>query len=74
MYIGIFVAALSSILPLVTQCSPLVTRVPHVVHERRELSSGWVKRSRLPSNTRLPVRIALSQSNLDYGHDLLMEM
>jgi hypothetical protein len=50
---------------------------PHdyVVHERRDYIPGsWVQSKKLDGSTVLPVRIGLSQSNLDRGHDLLMEM
>lgn len=45
------------------------------VHERREyIPEYWTEGKRLDGSTPLPVRIGLTQSNLDYGHDLLMEM
>lgn len=45
------------------------------VHERREYIPGyWTEGKRLDGSTALPVRIGLTQSNLDHGHDLLMEM
>ena len=50
---------------------------PHdyVVHERRDnIPGSWVQSKKLDGSTVLPVRIGLSQSNLDRGHDLLMEM
>ncbi|KAK4554593.1 Tripeptidyl-peptidase sed1 [Recurvomyces mirabilis] len=46
----------------------------HVLHERREPSSQWTKRGRLDSDVKLPMRIGLTQSNLDQGHDLLMKV
>lgn len=46
----------------------------HVLHERREASNNWVKRDRVHSEVRLPMRIGLVQGNLDQGHDLLMEV
>ncbi len=53
--------------------------VPHsanlVVHERRDaVSKDWIQRDRLDTTVELPVRIGLTQSNLDKGHDLLMEV
>lgn len=49
---------------------------PHYqVHERREyIPDSWNEIQRLDGTTPLPVRIGLTQSNLDHGHDLLMEM
>jgi tripeptidyl-peptidase-1 len=52
---------------------PVASR--HVVHERQDaLPEYWIEESRLDKQERLPVRISLAQSNLDHGHDLLMEM
>ncbi|OOF99192.1 hypothetical protein ASPCADRAFT_140878 [Aspergillus carbonarius ITEM 5010] len=47
----------------------------YVVHERRDvLPNGWIEERRLDEGTLLPMRIGLTQSNLDRGHDLLMEV
>ncbi|KAL3455892.1 peptidase S8/S53 domain-containing protein [Aspergillus heterothallicus] len=47
----------------------------HVVHERRAaLPDSWIEETRLGRHERLPVRIGLTQSNLDHGHDLLMDI
>ena len=47
----------------------------HVVHERRDyVPPAWVKWSKLDARVKLPVRIGLTQRNLDLGHDLLMEV
>jgi tripeptidyl-peptidase I len=58
---------------------PLSSAVPtaprHVVHEqKRSQDPTWVKRNRVESSAILPVRIGLTQSNLEQGHDLLMEL
>lgn len=48
---------------------------PHVLHERRSNApKAWVKRSRVEGSSVLPVRIGMIQSNLDRGHDLLMDV
>lgn len=45
------------------------------LHERREvIPSSWIEGTRLDGKTLLPVRIGLTQSNLDHGHDLLMDV
>lgn len=68
----------SSILLLgVAVAGVLAAPKPHnyEVHERRDvLPSSWTEGKRLDGSTMLPMRIGLTQSNLDYGHDLLMEM
>ena len=47
----------------------------HVLHERRDdVPKAWVKRARIDASAILPVRIGMVQSNLDKGHDLLMEV
>ncbi|KAJ5604369.1 hypothetical protein N7510_009523 [Penicillium lagena] len=45
------------------------------LHERRDvIPSSWIEGTRLDGKTLLPVRIGLTQSNLDHGHDLLMDV
>jgi hypothetical protein len=47
----------------------------HVVHERREQTlTTWAKRARAHPDHIVPVRIGLTQSNLDNAEDLLMEV
>jgi tripeptidyl-peptidase-1 len=47
----------------------------HVLHEKRDaVPKTWVKRDRLDAATTLPVRIGMTQTNLDKGYDLLMEV
>ncbi|KAJ5471769.1 hypothetical protein N7530_009126 [Penicillium desertorum] len=45
------------------------------LHERRDfIPKSWVEGKKLDGNVSLPVRIGLTQSNLDYGHELLMDL
>lgn len=62
---GIFVtAALAS--PIAPSLAP---------HERRHaLPQGWLKTEKIPTGSILPMRIGLVQSNLEKGHDLLMDV
>ncbi|KAJ5645872.1 hypothetical protein N7490_002244 [Penicillium lividum] len=47
----------------------------HAVHERRSfVPTSWTEGKRLDASASLPVRIGLTQSNLEHGHELLMEM
>jgi len=49
--------------------------IKHVMHEKRQApSSDWVKVARIEGTAILPMRIGLTQNNLDKGHDLLMEV
>ncbi|MCJ1435182.1 hypothetical protein MMC27_004553 [Xylographa pallens] len=54
----------------------LPASVSYVVHEKRSMLSSWVARTDVKPNGRiiLPVRIGLMQSNLDRGHDILMDI
>jgi tripeptidyl-peptidase I len=45
-----------------------------VRHEKRAASPEWIRRTRAAPETKFPVRIGLSQSNLHLGHDRLMEV
>jgi len=48
---------------------------PLTLHEKRSApTKQWVKRSRVHGAQTLPMRIGLTQSNLDKGHDMLMEV
>ena len=49
----------------------------HVRHETRDVQqheARWIKRGKAPADAKLPVRIAISQRNLEYGHDMLMDI
>lgn len=46
----------------------------HVVHEKRAPSGSWAKRDRVHEDVKLPMRIGLTQSNLDKGDDYLMKV
>ena len=64
-----------SLVSLLACATALPSSSDHVVHERREASlKQWQKREGLGSRSKLPMRIGLKQSNLDRGHDLLMEV
>ncbi|KAJ7727170.1 putative alkaline serine protease AorO [Mycena olivaceomarginata] len=53
----------------------ICVKAHHVLHERRETPSPrWGKCDRVPPDHRLSMTIALAQSNLDHGHDRLMEI
>ncbi|KAE8419834.1 peptidase S8/S53 domain-containing protein [Aspergillus pseudocaelatus] len=60
---------------LVAGVLAIPTRTDYVLHERRDaIPSHWTGEKRLNGQTVLPMRIGLTQSNLDRGHDLLMEV
>lgn len=48
------------------------TPVKHVLHEKRGLHVDWVKGDRVKRDSVLPVRIGLTQGNLDKGDEYLM--
>jgi tripeptidyl-peptidase-1 len=60
---------------IATLSSAAPTSIKHVVHAKRQIpASDWVKVARIESTAILPMRIGLTQSNLDKGHDFLMEV
>ncbi|KAM3419686.1 Tripeptidyl-peptidase SED1 [Cercospora zeina] len=66
---------LSLIAAFVASCSASPVSTPHVLHESRDsLPHGWVKRDRINGSTIVPMRIALTQSNLHKGEEWLMEV
>jgi len=63
------------LLALVANVMAVPTAHNYQVHERREfIPSSWIEGRKLDGRVSLPVRIGLTQSNLDHGHDLLMEL
>ena len=48
----------------------------HVLHERHapHMAQHWEKRDKLDKTAILPMRIGLTQSNLDRGHEKLIAM
>lgn len=49
--------------------------IKHVLHEKRERHSyDWVKGARVERDAVLPVRIGLTQNNLENGDEYLMEV
>ena len=47
--------------------------IKHALHEKRQTPSlDWVQGTRIEGSAILPMRIGLTQSNLEKGHDLLM--
>lgn len=60
---------------LATQVIAVPVVADHVVHERRDyVPEAWVKRHRLDPGAILPVRIGMTQQNLDKGYDMLLEV
>ena len=48
---------------------------PHVVHEKREvLQPRWIERDAVVEGRTLPVRIGMTQSNMDQAHSILMDV
>lgn len=64
--VGLTIAALSGAVP---------TPAKHVLHEKRERDSyDWAKGARVERDAVLPVRIGLTQNNLEKGYDYLMDV
>lgn len=66
----------SLVLALVASTAAVPTKSPSFVHEKRELfhAAQHRKLQPVPKDAVLPVRIGLTQSNLDRGYDHLMDM
>ena len=64
--------------PVARDGAPKKREVPstHALHERHAPHWGqrWSKRAKVPANSMLPMRIGLKQSNLDAGHEKLMDL
>ena len=66
-------------LSVVAVIAALVSAAPapsnHVLHEERTiLSRDWVKSARVEKGAVIPMRIGLTQTNLETGYDRLMEV
>jgi tripeptidyl-peptidase I len=49
--------------------------VKHVLHEERQtIALDWIKGARIEGSAVLPMRIGLTQNNLEKGYDYLMEV
>ncbi|CAG7929585.1 unnamed protein product [Penicillium olsonii] len=59
-------------LAIATLSTAVPAPVKHVLHEKRNLHVDWVKGERVKRDSVLPVRIGLTQSNLDKGDEYLM--
>lgn len=65
----VHIAVLSALAAL-SNAAP--SQLKHVVHEMREKpSTDWTKSARIEPSAILPVRIGLSQSNLEMGNEFL---
>lgn len=60
---------------LASQVVAVPVSTDHVVHERRDrVPDAWAKRDRLDAAVTLPVRIGMTQRNLDNGYDMLLDV
>lgn len=69
----------SQVLLAATSYAALVgcTAIPasYAVHEKRQSPPRqWTKRGRVQADAVLPIRIGLTQTNLEKGHEFLMEV
>ena len=66
---------LSAVLSLAALCNAAPSPIKHVLHEERAVESrDWVRGARLEKTAIVPMKIGLTQSNLDLGHDYLMDV
>lgn len=58
---------------VMTLSSAAPASIKHVLHEERQSPpSDWKKGARIEANAVLPMRIGLTQTNLENGYDHLM--
>lgn len=68
-------AIVAGLILSVSNAAALAPRSSLVVHEKRTAPpTKWIKRDRVDPGAVLPVRIGLSQNNLEKGHDYLMDV
>ncbi|PBP20191.1 hypothetical protein BUE80_DR009055 [Diplocarpon rosae] len=66
---------LSAILGLAALFNAAPSPLKHVIHEERAVENrDWVRGSRLEKSAILPMKIGLSQTNLDMGYEYLMDV
>jgi len=75
----LFVNIAACALAIAQICAALPSSATYVMHEQRSaLADGGLqtiqKRSKLPNGHILPMRIGLTQSGLEEGHDWLMDV
>lgn len=69
------ISGLVALVALTLEVSAIVVPRHLEVHEKREsLHPRWSKKDRVESHRLLPMRIGLTQNNLDKGHEHLMKM
>jgi tripeptidyl-peptidase-1 len=65
--------AIVAAIAAISNAAPAPAR--HVLHEERQAPpTEWIQGARIESDAILPMRIGLSQTNLEKGHDFLMEV
>jgi tripeptidyl-peptidase-1 len=66
---------LLSLLAFAVVLNAVAIQLHHEVHEKRvSLPSRWTKKDRVESHKLLPMRIGLTQTNLETGYDSLMDV
>lgn len=65
-YVALALAALSGAAP---------APIKHVLHEKRDTKAvDWIKGDRVDRDAVLPIRIGLTQNNLENGYEYLMSV
>lgn len=66
---------LTAVAALAALSAAAPTTVKHVLHEERPSPSrDWIKTSRIEGSAIIPVRIGLTQTNLEKGADLIADV
>ena len=68
-------SVLLALVACVARLDALAVPPRHQIHERRDYTPArWTKRDRVESHKLLPMRIGLTQTNLEKGHGHLMDV
>jgi tripeptidyl-peptidase-1 len=68
-------AKLSIVVGLAALINAAPAPVKHILHEVRAIESrDWVKGARIEKDAIVPMRIGLTQTNLEKGYDYIMEV
>lgn len=74
-FLGVMFVKFSVVAALVALVNAAPKPIGHVVHEERSVpASDWVKGARIEKDAIIPMRIGLTQTNLEKGYDFLMEV
>lgn len=74
-FAAMYISTFTILAGLIASTVAIPKPASYVLHEKREYDPPvWHRDTRLDGNVLLPMRIGLTQQNLDKGHEMLMEV